>query len=461
MICSNCNKRIKKTLIKCPYCGKRVITGESFDLPQLKEEIDEEQIIELSPIDYNLSDNPYEVELKDDNNDSEDFDKFEGIDDEPKVDEDLLLGETKQIVIEEESSLMDDISMQIENMSSEESLTEEDKVDSEDELEENSSVELIDETENNDRIETIDSDESIKKRKKIFIISIVSLLFLLAAGIIIFNFWVKSDSNNRAYQSEEVSKIERELKDALDEYYEDSDTDRIKEIFAGIKDSEEEIEKAQNIVKEKCEEWVTTYYEKEFEDKKEIEEYRDKIKKLIQDIHTYVVIKIDEKRILAISDTDFKTLVDKVNKIYDDSILYFDALNYVGKKDYNKAYATFDKIDSDNRYYSKANEGKKNIEKAILDLLNKDIDKMSKNIEELEDKALLSRYIQIQEIIFEYKNVYHSINLSDNVEYKELLELYSNKVEDLSQQKEEKKENEPVQNEINDNSNLEETEENE
>lgn len=462
MICSKCNKRIKKSLIKCPYCGARIINKDEFDLPQLKEEKDNEPVIELTPVDYNLSDNPYEVELKDDNNDSEDFDKFEGIDnvEDSMVQDDLLLGETKRIVLENESTLMDDISNQIDNMSHD--INEEEKIDdilpkmkSEDDTniinenikDEDTSDEMVDD-ENN-----INSDASVRKRKKIFVISVISMLFLLLVGFSLYNFWSKSDGNNtKPYDS--TDKIQSSIDKALDSYYESKDKSELLQILEDIKNDTEQVEKAQEAVKKKCEEWIDAFYHHEIKNKEELLQQKDNINSLLQDLYTYVNVKNDkDNNVKAITENDYNILLDKINKVYDDSLLYFDSIDYLNKKEYNKAYATFDKIDSNNRYYSRVNGMKEKIETSVIDLLKKDIDKMSSNIDTLSDKSKLNRYIQIQEIILEYKKIYHSINLEDNNDYKELMNYYSNMIDELSKKEEVQKKEETTNNSNNEVSN--------
>lgn len=419
MICDKCKKRIKKTLIKCPYCGERIINKESFVLPLLKEEPTEETI-ELFPIDNDLSDNYSEIELKDESNDSEDFDHFEGIDNEESslIDESLLLGETKQITLEDNNSLIDDINSEIENMSSdnENLLTSKDK-------EENAET-LI-------KKDSISSEESLKKRKKILIISIINLIILLIIGFILFNIYTKSDHNNT--KPLEETEVETSLNDILKDYYDHPNMTDLKSILEYIKNDEDKVSNYQKILKETCENWIKTYQETDVESSSLYEEKKDNLKNIINEIHTYVTVKNDKDELIeAITTDDYNTFIEEINTIYDYSKTYYDALALYNKKDYNKAYATYDKITNDNYYYDKSNNAKDKIISSIIKLIENDILKININIEDLTNDEKLSKYVQIEEIVLGYKRVYPDIPLDKNDSYNSILEEYENKIDELS-----------------------------
>lgn len=312
MICSNCGKRIKKTLIKCPFCGTRVINKDSFELPQLKpvEEqnplsssslsTENKEIIELSPIDYNLSDNDYGVELDTSSTDSEDFDKFAGLDSENEeeselIDKDLLLGSTIRIDLEDESSLMDDISSEIDKMASEknETIAPSTPIEDEENYHNNDEVTEMD-THDNDTDNTSESDSdidtppdnelsfssskesenlkedetdaneellsskaSIKKRRKIFIISLLSVLVLSIVIYNLYSLYQNTDHTNTTPTVENQKELEQVLTEALEDYYVSGITNNVIAFLETIKDDDDKIATAQAITKEIVSGWVT------------------------------------------------------------------------------------------------------------------------------------------------------------------------------------------------------------
>ena len=64
--------------------------------------------------------------------------------------------------------------------------------------------------------------------------------------------------------------------------------------------------------------------------------------------------------------------------------------------------------------------------------MKKDIVKISKDLDSMSDDGKLNKYIQIEELILKYDNIYTNLNLKSNKDYNSLLNEYRDKIEDLS-----------------------------
>ncbi len=498
MLCTNCGKRIRKTLIKCPFCGERVINKVNYSMPQLRED----EISKGNNEDYNIASENNDVIT------SSRFDELEKSMLETTIDEDLLLGETKQLCFEDMGTLMDDINLQIENMANEgEEVPKEEKqprkkkkkleseekdplqnvpLNKEEIIEENietteekeeaeeveeEKVQVLDldvfvskdedeeikDTIANDEIEInnrnntfenkidneiikedipykeikdedrIETDASVRMRKKIFIITVMSILFLMLGSYGIYKFYMNNDKNNSKEYIEEKNNLKDEVNSRMSEYYISGKLEVLTEYLNEV-NKNGQLEEALAIIKEICNEWVTSYYEQEMGSRKELEEASTKLKELISNLYTYGIVETDKGNIKILEKEFYEDCLKQIKEVYNDSSKYFEALELYNDKDYNKSYTTLDSMDTSNRYYSKALNLKKKIEENIIELLNNDIIKLESNIDSLSDSAKLTRYIQIQEIIFEYKAVYYMVDLEHNDNYKELLNKYSDKI---------------------------------
>ena len=106
-------------------------------------------------------------------------------------------------------------------------------------------------------------------------------------------------------------------------------------------------------------------------------------------------------------------------------------MDYYNTKDYNKAYYMFNKIEENNSYYDDSAKYINSVYERIIELLEKDIEKITKDIGTLSNEDKLSIYILVEETIIEYNNVY-DVDLDNNSEYQEILIFYSNKVNEYN-----------------------------
>ena len=120
------------------------------------------------------------------------------------------------------------------------------------------------------------------------------------------------------------------------------------------------------------------------------------------------------------------------NNIYNDSAIFYEALELYNAKDYNKAYYMFSRVEDSNSYYEKSVTYLSIIEEDIINMIKKDISKLEKNIDTLEDSEKLKIYTSIEQIIISYNNLYVSVSLNEKNSYQELLSLYTSKVSDYT-----------------------------
>lgn len=436
MICRNCGVKLDDGLDKCPYCGTNVKKEEiieisksvkdEFELPNLKQE----EIIELDDNDTNLSDNDFEIELKD-AEETEDFDKFEGIDDVPDEDNnskekddayediEVSLEKTRSISPIEDNdemnslSLIDDINKQIEIVN--------DEANSVGEITSDETEEINNENQNIEHNE-LATEDSVKKRKNILIITGV---FCLALAMIILAFLFFKNTKEEATPS--TNYLEN-LNSALQKFYDTEEIDDVIYVLEDIKKDEDKIKEVQQKTRITCDSWILLYLNEDIMDKERFDEVSNKYKSLIDGLHNDAMIKYNDIRIKALTDSDYEELSLQIDNIYSDSSMFLEALDYYNKKDYNRAYYDFDRIDEKNSYYEKAISYKNKIVDNILDLLNEDIKKIENNLDVLTDEEKLQIYLSVEEIILEYNNVYVSVNLSLNSDYQELLGIYTSNV---------------------------------
>lgn len=446
MICLNCGNKLKGDEHKCPVCGyEKKEKPLEFELPVLKAK---EDVIELDDTDTNLSDNDFEIELKDAPEDDS-FDKFDvkttleddesheddgaeeesdEIDQNIELEDDINLEKTRSIspISDEEEiselSFIDDINKQIDEVNSE---AQEEIVSlNSNEEEHEPSIEYKEETTSVD--DSLKTADSLKKRKNIFMIT--GIVFLLLA-IIVFIVLLISNSNKK----EDVKDTYLEdMASALQTYYDTGEIDDIIYVLEDVKGDADKVKKIQAKTRTVCDSWMLLYFDEETIDKEEFESISEKYKGLINGLHSYALVKNNNLRIKALNDTDYDELIRQANDIYSDSVVYFDALSYYNEKDYNRSYYGFDRIEESNRYYEKAISYKNKIIDNIMEILNNDIKKIEAGIENLDDKDKLVRYTEIESIIFEYNNVYSSVELSSSEEYQSLLNTYTSKVSEYN-----------------------------
>ena len=384
MKCLKCKKTFKDTLDKCPFCHTKVNSSSSIEFKdniELIEKMEQElsKTIELKTTKRKIRDNR-----------------------EVSLDETIAIN----VLNDNNFSLLDEINKQIDDINQE------------------AQAELKKEEDNNfDPEQELTSIESFKKRRKVLVITGIASLALIACTIVLFVISgnIKSTPNNVSLNYDQM------LNNALNTYYETSEIDDLISLMNDIKKDEEKVNKLQTEVKNTCYNWVNKYQEEDAQSAEEFEKLTYEYKELIDGIFRYALIKKDDYYIRALSEEDYDEIIKQFDKIQDDSSIFYEALDLFNTKDYNKAYYMFGKVTVDNTYYDKSIEYINKIYENIIELMNKDIIKIEKDIDTLSDEEKLNIYILIEETILEYNNVYN-VNLSEYDKYQEILTKYTNMV---------------------------------
>ena len=190
----------------------------------------------------------------------------------------------------------------------------------------------------------------------------------------------------------------------------------------------EAILKVQEITKDKVTGWIDEYLEAEIVSGSDFEKETNNYKKKIEVLYDNAVY--DEIRLLSLK--DYNSYLNKIDKNYDESKAYVDAVDYYNDKSYNEAYSMFSKIDDEDKYYEKAQDFKNKIVSAIMKDITTDVNKISYKIDEKSDEEKLVVYSQIEDVLLKYDDLYYSIKLTNNTEYSELLKSYKDKVKEYS-----------------------------
>ena len=372
MKCLVCNKEFDEDIEVCPLCGKKLAPNDvELELPTLKEKtsLDMEKTIAILPTDVE----EYEDSL----------------------------------------SLIDDINKQIENVN-EEVKKDEDK-------------EVTYVEENKENVEELSTSESLKKRKNVLMYTaIFALIFLILAFILIgINLGGKKEVTPTDYT--------KELEKALKTYYDTNEIDDVIYVMEDIKNDDAKIKAAQLKTRITCDSWILLYLNEGVSNKKDFEKTTDKYKELLNGIYRYAVVKKDGSNINLLTGSDYEDLTKKLDDVYSDSADFFDALDYYVKKDYDKAYYMFNRIDKNNAYYEKSVTYSNKIVDDIVELLKNDINYLEVNIDKLEDSVKLQRYTQIEDIILEYNNTYVNVELNSHKEYQDILSQYTSKVSEYTE----------------------------
>ncbi len=265
--------------------------------------------------------------------------------------------------------------------------------------------------------------ESFKKRRKVLVITGIASLTLIAFMLILFVI----STNIGTVPSKGNYDYDLSLKESLNTYYETNEIDDLIYLMNTVKNDEVKLKKLQETVKNTCYSWVLRYKEEDAINTKEFETITYKYKELIDGMFRYALIKVDDRYVRALNEVDYDELMLQFDQIYTDSLVFYEALDLFNDKDYNKAYYMFGKITNDNTYYDKSVTYINKIYDNIMELLNKDITKIEKDISILSDEDKLKIYILIEETILEYNNVYN-VNLSEYEKYQDILSLYTSRV---------------------------------
>lgn len=255
------------------------------------------------------------------------------------------------------------------------------------------------------------SKKDIKLRKKILGIGLfISMLVIFSLLCIVIYFKNTNDKYDYVY----------ELNLIMDDYENIKDNTSIYDVLAYVNKDNEKEEIVHTNIYDGISDWIANYKKKEYygiEDfDKNTEELKDNIK---------YIFDIDYKKIKLLEYEEYEDFIKDINAYYIDGKVFYEAIGYYNKNYYNEAYAMFNAVDEENQFYKKANKYKDKINEAVLTLLNSDIDKLESNItEDSSDKDKLDIYLEIENVIIVYDDVYSNLELSENEDYQSILDKY-------------------------------------
>ena len=359
--------------MRCLNCGKE-ITNDAKKCPFCK---------------HNISDEELELDL-------------------PELKSEEELEKTRAITKDEDDSLLDDIKREIEKEDSDPGES--------DPSEETTSI--------------LNTKESYKTRKAILGFCVLLTMSLIIVTTIILS--VQRKKNSDIVAENYMIAYEKALKT----YYDTNDIDDVIVLLQKNKDNKKVLEEYQEKTRVTCDSWILLYVSEKVDSLKEFEDITKRYEDFLYGLNHYAVVKVDNIEIKALTDTDYVELSRQLGNIYDDSIVFFDALKVYESKDYNKAYYMFEMISSTNTYYDKAQYYLSKIEDNVIALLKNDIEKLEKGISGLSKEEQIKRYGQIEQIIIGYNDVYLGLNLKMNKEYNNLTKEYNEKLKKVSEEDE-------------------------
>lgn len=267
----------------------------------------------------------------------------------------------------------------------------------------------------NEEIETEKKEFKIRRNNLIFFLGLTISICLIILGI----FLTYGDKN------EYVDKVEN----SLETYKIKNDNEELKILLDNIANSKKDTKKVQENVYEVLLQWINEDLLTEFNNLSSFKNKVEEEKKLITEIYDISVTKNGEE-IHYLTIDNKETIEGEINKIYDDAITYYEAIDEYQEKDYNEAYELFNNIDEENRYYDKARKYMNIILETVIGLLQKDINKIEKGIDNLEKEEQQKRYKMIESVILQYPLVYSNLELEKNDEYNNLLKTIRSKIEE-------------------------------
>lgn len=257
--------------------------------------------------------------------------------------------------------------------------------------------------------------ESMNYRKKIF--GVTAICGLILAVILLFFLWLYGKNDNGYIAN---------LENALQKYYETQEIKEAELVLEEAKNSAKDVKELQNKTREICNKWMNEYFENDSTNVSAFEEVSQKYEKIFINLNK-IVVTFNDENIKLLTDNDLNELLEKRTDLYEDGLVYYKGVEFYNNKDFNQAYEAFLRVNKDNLYYDKANEYEYKIISSILELLKRDIDKLTVNMEELTEEERLKVYDDIYNIILKYDtDVYPNVNLSKVNEYNNLLESYRN-----------------------------------
>ena len=255
------------------------------------------------------------------------------------------------------------------------------------------------------------SKKDIKLRKKILGISmLISMLVIFSVVCVVIYFRSTNDKYDYVY----------ELNLIMDDYENIKENADIYDVLAYVSKDNDKKEIVHTNIYDSVSDWIANYKKKEYSSIEDFDKNTEKLKDNIK-----YIFDIDYKKIKLLEYEEYEDFIKEINSYYIDGKVFYEAMGYYNKNYYNQAYAMFNAVDEENQFNKKANKYKDKIIEAVLTLLNSDIEKLESDIkEDSTDKEKLEVYLEIENIIIVYDDIYSNLNLVDNEDYQSILNKY-------------------------------------
>ena len=381
MRCPKCDTEILDNSKVCPNCKTYLFKDDdlNIELPMMKKDPQEENIEDLPDtkkyvLDYEKEQPKKEIEIEASNENIDAIKDSEGVSS-PTVND----------ILEYEPDLPETKEEQIEKM---------------EELEEKETRKI--------------------KKKYLFVCGIIGIIILALLLLVLGT--IRNNNINKYDLKGEISK-------ALNTYY-NSNGENYSELNKVLEHTYKEQNKLDSVREEtyhSLDEWLNEYLNTEAKNAEEFSTSTVKYRKIITNIYN----KVEVDNIKLVEEEKYKEYLNKFDRISLDSKIFYKALDFYDKNDYNEAYKIFNNIDETNSYYKKALEYKTKIINTVISSIKKDITPLELDIEEKTSEEKVNTYNQIIEIITKYSETYSELHLTENESYNEYLNNYRNKIGEI------------------------------
>lgn len=255
------------------------------------------------------------------------------------------------------------------------------------------------------------SKKDIKLRKKILSIGLgISMLVIFSMLCIVIYFRSTNDKYDYVY----------ELNLIMDDYDNIKDNTSLYDVLAYVSKDNDKKEIVHTNIYDSINDWIANYKKKEYYSVEDFDENTETLKDNIK-----YIFDIDYKKIKLLDYEEYEDFIKEINSYYNDGKVFYEAVGYYNKNYYNQAYAMFDAVDEENQFNKKAIKYKDKIINDVLMLLNNDIEKLENDIkDDSTDKEKIEVYLEIENIIIVYDDIYSNLNLVDNDDYQSILNKY-------------------------------------
>lgn len=219
----------------------------------------------------------------------------------------------------------------------------------------------------------------------------------------------------------------KKVEDSLNKYYNNYGTNNNKElvdignVLKSNKNDTKVLEKIKTTTHNAMERWVKNF-NTEYKDTDNLDVSYKKVSNALKDIYNY----FDGLEYMLDKDL-YKSYSEELSTLYYSKHAYLKGLNYEEQNDNYNAYYNYQKVDTTDIYYYKAESFINNFVQDEMSALKEKVSSMLTVTNEDQKEKQLDEYIAVIKYLNENKKS-NNIDLSSTEDYKELYEEYTNQV---------------------------------